>query len=80
MPDDQERLGRVIQRIRAAKGISQEGLAALADVERSFVGRIERGESNPSFEVLLRLANGLSMPLSELIQAYESDIARPRPD
>lgn len=73
MPDNQQRLGGLIQRLRVAKGLSQEGLAALADVERSFVGKIERGESNPSFTVLLRIARALCLPLSELIRAFESE-------
>jgi transcriptional regulator with XRE-family HTH domain len=73
MPDNQQILGKLIQRLRIAKGLSQEGLAALANVERSFVGKIERGESSPSFTVLLRIARGLSIPLSELIRIFESE-------
>lgn len=73
MPDDLLHLGKLIQRLRSAKGLSQEGLAAVANVERSFVGKIERGESSPSFTVLLRIARGLSIPLSELIRIFESE-------
>lgn len=73
MPDNQRILGKLIQRLRIAKGLSQEGLAALANVERSFVGKIERGESSPSFTVLLRIACGLSIPLSELVRIFESE-------
>lgn len=67
------RLGRVIRRLRAERGISQEGLAALSGVDRTFMGEIERGEANPSFDVLQRIACGLSVQLSDLIRQYESE-------
>jgi transcriptional regulator with XRE-family HTH domain len=66
-------LGRVIRRMRAERGISQEGLAAISGIDRTFMGEIERGEANPSFDVLLRIASGLSVRLSELIRQYESE-------
>ncbi len=64
-------LGRVVRRLRTERGISQEGLAALADIDRTFMGQIERAEVNPSFEVIERIAQGLGIRLSELIRAYE---------
>ncbi len=73
MPDTMPALGRVIRRMRAERGISQEGLAAISGIDRTFMGEIERGEANPSFDVLLRIASGLSVRLSELIRQYESE-------
>lgn len=66
-------LGRVIRRARRQSGISQESLAAAADIDRTFMGEIERGTSNPSFEVLERIAKGLGVKLSELMRVYESE-------
>jgi transcriptional regulator with XRE-family HTH domain len=77
MPDDAVKLGRVIRRLRTERGISQEGLAAISGVDRTFMGAIERGEANPSFEVLQRIASGLALPLSEVIREYESETSRP---
>jgi len=37
------------------------------------MGEIERGEANPSFDVLQRIASGLTVRLSELIRQYESE-------
>ncbi len=37
------------------------------------MGEIERGEANPSFDVLQRIASGLTVRLSELILHYESE-------
>jgi transcriptional regulator with XRE-family HTH domain len=67
------KLGQAIRRLRTERGISQEGLAAISGVDRTFVGEIERGEANPSFEVLHRIASGLSLRLSELVLEYESE-------
>jgi len=56
------KLGRAIRRIRTDCGISQEGLAALSSVDRTFMGEIERGEANPSFEVLQRIVTRVVGP------------------
>jgi transcriptional regulator with XRE-family HTH domain len=73
MPDHAAKLGRVIRRLRTERGISQEGLASISAVDRTFMGQIERGEANPSFEVLQRIASGLTLSLSEVIREYESE-------
>ncbi len=73
MPDTTSTLGRVIRRLRTERGVSQEGLAAISGIDRTFMGEIERGEANPSFDVLQRIASGLSVRLSELVRQYESE-------
>lgn len=60
-------LGEAIRRHREAKELSQEQLALLADVDRSYVGRVERGTNNAATLTLKRLANALDMTLAELI-------------
>lgn len=55
-----------IRRIRVSKNISQERLAFDAGVDRSYLGSLERGEANPTVDVLDRLAETLSVPLAEL--------------
>ena len=61
-------LGTAIREIRLAKGISQERLALLADVDRSYVGRIERGDNNVALLTLARLASALDMTIAKLMQ------------
>jgi transcriptional regulator with XRE-family HTH domain len=41
-------------------------------MHRNYIGAIERGEINPTFRVLLKLAAGLGIPLSALIDDYET--------
>ena len=57
-----------LRRIRLEKGLAQEKLALEANVDRTFVSKIERQIGNPSLEILLRLANRLEVPVSILIQ------------
>ena len=59
-------VGRNIRRIRVAKGIAQERLAFDAGVDRSYLGGMERGEQNPTVDVLERVAITLAVPLKEL--------------
>ena len=60
-------LGDAIRRARIEKGISQEKLALIADVDRSYVGRIERGDNNVAILTLARLGKALGMSLCEIM-------------
>lgn len=52
---------------RSRLSISQEELAGLAEVNRTFVGKIETGVNQPSLCTLVRLARGLGMEPAELL-------------
>lgn len=64
-------LGGAIKRIRLEKEISQERLALLAEVDRSYVGRVERGDNNAAILTLARLAKALDISIAELMQEAE---------
>lgn len=53
---------------RKALGLSQETLALMADVDRTFVSQIERGIGNPSLLIMTRLAAALDVELHQLLQ------------
>lgn len=61
-------LGATIRRAREAKGMSQEALALAAEVDRSYLGRIERGDNNAALLTLLRIAEALNCSLSDLLR------------
>jgi len=61
-------LGKAIREVRLSKGISQEKLALLADVDRSYVGRVERGDNNVAVLTLVRLATALDLSVAKLMQ------------
>jgi ribosome-binding protein aMBF1 (putative translation factor) len=67
-------LGHVVRYMRARHGLSQEELGHRAGLHRNYVGAIERGEINPTFRVLLKVALGLGIPLSELIATAEQEM------
>jgi len=64
-------LAAAVREIRARQQLSQERVAGRGGVGRKYVGQIERGEIIPSFAALVGLAQGLDVPLSELIRVYE---------
>ena len=68
-------LGRAIRRLRRERGLSQEGLAAKCDVDRSFMGVIERGQRNFSFAKLIQICAGLELPASQLLAECERELA-----
>jgi transcriptional regulator with XRE-family HTH domain len=61
-------LGNAIKNARQSKGISQEKLALLAEVDRSYVGRVERGDNNVAILTLLKIATALEVTLEMLMQ------------
>ncbi|MBD3365895.1 helix-turn-helix domain-containing protein [candidate division WWE3 bacterium] len=61
-------LGRNIRRRRHALNLSQEELALRADIERSYMGRIERGEANPSFKKICAISRALGREVYELVR------------
>ncbi|MBU0621082.1 MAG: helix-turn-helix domain-containing protein [Gammaproteobacteria bacterium] len=60
-------LGEAIRRIRLSKAISQEKLALLAEVDRSYVGRVERGDNNVAVLTLARLVRALDVSIAQLM-------------
>lgn len=68
-------LGAAVRELRYRGYISQEDLGFRAGLHRNYVGAIERGEINPTFRTLLRLVDGLGVPLSEVIACYEAHAA-----
>jgi len=64
-------LGAAVRDLRARRGISQEALADLSGMHRTYLGGIERGRRNPSFTNIRRLADALEVRTSELMQRAE---------
>jgi transcriptional regulator with XRE-family HTH domain len=65
-------LGRAVRELRQARRLSQEELGNLSDgMDRTYVGGIERGEKNPTYESLRRLCQGLGVRSSELLARAE---------
>lgn len=61
-------LGRLIRSKRESQKLSQIELANKSNVNRNYIGMLERGERNPSFLSLLKIAQGLGLTVSQLLQ------------
>lgn len=64
--------GRSVRRHREAKGISQEKLAERADLDRTYISDIERGNRNPGIKNVARLAKALGITTAELCKGVDA--------
>lgn len=59
--------GQSIRMVRLEKKMSQEQLALLSEVDRSYIGRVERGDNNVAILTLVKICSALDLTLSDLI-------------
>jgi transcriptional regulator with XRE-family HTH domain len=67
MSNINKEVGFNIRKIREEKGLSQEKLAALADLHRAYIGQIERGEKNIGIKNLEKIAKALKVNIKDLL-------------
>jgi transcriptional regulator with XRE-family HTH domain len=63
-----KRLGEKIRKIRLEQGLSQEKLALLSGLHRTYVGAVERGERNVTLKNVEKLAKTLNVAIGELFR------------
>ena len=68
LPSTRELLARNLRRLRGERRLSQEALADLAGLHRTYVGSIERGERNVSLDNIERLAKALKIVAADLLR------------
>lgn len=66
--------GMAVRAARLKQGIAQDEFAVLAGVDRSHLGKIERGEHMPTLVMILRIATALNVRAADLIAATESNL------
>ena len=71
--DAQALVARNLRRLRVNRGLSQEVLAVDADIDRTYVSRLERGLENPTVAVLARLATALNARIEEFFVVPSDD-------
>ncbi len=69
-------LGRRIRALRTIKGWTQQELGNQADVNYKFIGEIERGQQNPSFNILVKISNALGVEIFELFRFEQETFNR----
>jgi len=63
--DIKQKIGKKLKELRLAKGFSQEKLALDADLDRTYIPSIEKGERNISITVLEKLAKALNISIKD---------------
>lgn len=72
--------GAAVRALRTEQGVAQEKLAHLADIERSHMGKIERGEHMPTLAIILKIARALGCSSADLMTATESRLTASEPE
>lgn len=63
----QQKLGKRLKQLRKEHSLTQEKLSELTGLDRGYISDVERGVRNPSVRNISRLAKGLSIKISELM-------------
>jgi transcriptional regulator with XRE-family HTH domain len=66
------RFAHNLRKARQERGISQEALADLCGLHRTYVGSVERGERNISIDNMERIASALGMDVLELLKSLKA--------
>lgn len=59
--------GKRVREVRKSKGISQERLAEMAGIDRSYMGNIERGEKNVTLKKVYEICDALDIKIRDLV-------------
>ncbi|HBN9689329.1 MULTISPECIES: helix-turn-helix domain-containing protein [Pseudomonas] len=70
--------GAAVRALRMERGIAQESLANLAGIERSHMGKVERGEHMPTLAIIFKIAGALDCSTAALMAATESQLTNSR--
>lgn len=68
-------VGETISYFRKKKNISQEVLSGLADIGRTHLSAIERGERKPTLETLFRISSALDIKMSDIVKEIENRLS-----
>lgn len=63
--------GKRVREMRKSKGISQERLAEMAGIARSYMGNIERGEKNITLKKAYEICDALDVEIQDLVQGSD---------
>ncbi|MEW4217791.1 helix-turn-helix domain-containing protein [Rossellomorea marisflavi] len=69
------KIGDNIRKIRKERGLSLDQVAERTGVSKAMIGQIERDDSNPTVATLWKIANGLKVSFSSLLEAPAADVA-----
>lgn len=65
------KFGKILRKIRLSKGYSQQKLAFLSNLDRTYISLLERGLRKPTIETIFKLASALDIKPSFIIKELE---------
>ena len=68
MDEISKKLGQNLKKIREQKGMTQERICDILDLDRGYISSIENGKRNPTLSTLKKLADALKVPVDELLK------------
>ncbi len=68
--------GKVLRRLRIERGLSQEKVGELANLQRKYISLLERADYQPKLETIFRLAAALECTPSTLISMVEDEVSK----
>lgn len=71
--DKEKIFGKILHDQRKAKKFSQEKLAKITGLDRTFISLIENGKRSPTFSTILKICSALDIEPSELFSVYEKN-------
>ncbi len=74
--DIKQRFGKAVRRRRRELDLSQEELAERAELHRTYLSGLERGEGNPSLEIIEKLVSALDISITEFFSRYNIESRR----
>ena len=72
LPEEQRAFGAAVRAFRESAGKSQEDIAELANLHRTYIGGVERGERNISLQNIFKIARSLGITTEELMRQVEA--------
>ena len=70
----EEAFGQVIRELRKANNLSQEKLASLSHMDRSFISLLEHGRKQPSLITIFQLARAFNVSTAKIMEAVEKKV------
>ena len=72
--DIKKKFGKQVKKFRLEKGLSQEALANQADLDRTYIPSIEKGDRNVSITVIEKIAKALQVKIVELLDEIDDAV------
>lgn len=63
-----KKLGSTIHRYRRQNSLSQEEIAYMCHVDRTYYGKLEQGKANPTLRILIKISRALKIQISQLVE------------